>query len=92
MGALQHGVSAECLVALLNGNVSPSGVDLTPFKYLGVCLSRLGESDRRMGGSLTDIIQVRTACLQVCVSCNLDASSRASPYMLLYVSACTASR
>lgn len=66
VGALQHGVSAESLVALLNGNVSDSGVDITPFKDLGGCLSRLAEEERRTGGSLTEIIKVcilsNTAC------------------------------
>ncbi|KAL3145204.1 hypothetical protein ABBQ32_000953 [Trebouxia sp. C0010 RCD-2024] len=58
VGALQHGVSAESLVALLNGNVSDSGVDITPYKDLGGCLSRLTEEERRIGGSLTEIIKV----------------------------------
>lgn len=58
VGALVHGVSANSLVALLNGNVSDSGVDVTPFKDLGGSLSRLGEEERQIGGSLTQIIQV----------------------------------
>ena len=58
VGALQHGVSAESLVALLNGNVSDSGVDITPYKDLAGCLSRLTEEERRIGGSLTEIIKV----------------------------------
>ena len=57
-GALQHGVSPESLVALLNGNVSDSGVDVTPFKDLGGCLSRLGEEETRVGGPLTEAIEV----------------------------------
>ena len=59
-GALQFGVTAESLVALLNGNVSDSGVDITPFKDLGGCLSRLPEEGRRIGGSLTEMIKVCT--------------------------------
>lgn len=58
VAALQHGVSAESLVALLNGNVSDSGVDITPYKDLGGCLSRLTEEERRIGGSLTETIRV----------------------------------
>lgn len=57
-GALQHGVSPESLVALLNGNVTDSGVDVTPFKDLGGCLSRLGEEEARVGGPLTEAIEV----------------------------------
>lgn len=62
-GALQHGVSPESLVALLNGNVSDSGVDVTPFRDLGGCLSRLGEEERRIGSSLTQAIKVCTAIM-----------------------------
>ena len=58
VGALQHGVSPESLVGLLNGNVSDSGVDVTPFKDLGGCLSRLGEEERRVGSPLTEAIKV----------------------------------
>ena len=58
VAALVHGVSANSLVALLNGNVSDSGVDMTPFKDLGGSLSRLGEEERQISGSLTQIIQV----------------------------------
>lgn len=57
-GAIQHGVTPESLVALLNGNVSDSGVDVTPFKDLGGLLSRLGPEDRRFGGPLTEAIKV----------------------------------
>ena len=59
VGAIQHGVAPESLVALLNGNVSDSGVDVTPFKDLGGLLSRLGAEDRSFGGALTDAIKVR---------------------------------
>ena len=58
VGALQHGVSPESLVGLLNGNVSDSGVDVTPFTDLGGCLSRLGEEERRIGSPLTEAIKV----------------------------------
>ena len=57
VGALQFGVTPPSLVALLNGNVSDSGVDITPFKDLGGCLSRLPEEERHIGGSLTKIIK-----------------------------------
>ncbi len=65
VGALQHGVSPESLVGLLNGNVSDSGVDVTPFKDLGGCLGRLGEEERRIGSPLTEAIKVR-AEIKVC--------------------------
>ncbi|KAL0022336.1 hypothetical protein WJX77_001433 [Trebouxia sp. C0004] len=58
VGALQRGVSPESLVGLLNGNVSDSGVDVTPFKDLGGCLSRLGEEARCVGSPLTEAIKV----------------------------------
>ena len=60
--ALQHGVSPDSLVALLNGNVSDSGVDVTPFKELGGALSRLVEEERRLGSKVTEAIQVSTNC------------------------------
>lgn len=65
VGALQHGVSPESLVGLLNGNVSDSGVDVTPFKDLGGCLSRLGEEERHIGSPLTKAIKVG-AEIKVC--------------------------
>ena len=58
VGALQHGLTAESLVALLNGNVSDSGVDTAPFRDLGGCLGRLAEEERCIGGSLTELIKV----------------------------------
>ena len=58
VGAIQHGVAPESLVTLLNGNVSDSGVDVTPFKDLGGLLSRLGPEDRSFGGALTEAIKV----------------------------------
>ena len=58
LGALQHGVSPESLVGLLNGNVSDSGVDVTPFKDLGGCLSKLGEEERHIDSPLTEAIKV----------------------------------
>lgn len=58
VGAMQHGVAPDSLVALLNGNVSDSGVDVTPFKDLGGLLGRLGLEDRKFGGSLTEAIKV----------------------------------
>ncbi|KAL0046820.1 hypothetical protein WJX82_010732 [Trebouxia sp. C0006] len=58
VGALQHGVSPQSLVGLLNGNVSDSGVDVTSFKDLGGCLSRLGEEERRIGSPLTEAIKI----------------------------------
>lgn len=65
VGALQHGVSPDSLVGLLNGNVSDSGVDVTPFKDLGGCLSRLGEEERRIGSPLTEAIKVGTE-IKIC--------------------------
>ena len=62
-GGLQHGVSPESLVALLNGNVSDSGADVTPFRDLGGCLSRLGEEERRIGSSLTETVKVCAALM-----------------------------
>ena len=58
--ALQHGVSPDSLVALLNGNVSDSGVDVTSFKELGGALSRLAEEERRFGSKVTELIKVNT--------------------------------
>ena len=59
LAALNHGVAPEALVALLNGNVSESGMDITPFKDLGGALSRLGGEESRTGGPLTEAIKVR---------------------------------
>lgn len=52
------GFPSAPLVALLNGNVSDSGVDMSPFKDLGGVLSRLGPEQRRLGGPLTEAIKV----------------------------------
>lgn len=59
VAAMQHGVAPGSLVALLNGNVSESGVHITPFKDLGGLLSRLGPEQRRVGGPLTEAIRVK---------------------------------
>ena len=61
MAALQFGVTPESLVALLNGNISDSGVDVTPFKELGGTLSRLAEEERQLGSHVTEAIKVGCA-------------------------------
>ena len=58
--AVQFGVDPHSLVALLNGNVSDSGFDITPYRDLGAALSSVGDAWRVLGGPMTEALQVGT--------------------------------
>ena len=56
--AVQFGVDPRSLVTLLNGNVSDSGFDITPYRDLGAALSSVGDAWRVLGGPMTEALRV----------------------------------
>ncbi|KAK9803029.1 hypothetical protein WJX72_007229 [[Myrmecia] bisecta] len=54
--AIQHNIDPESLAALLNGCISESGYDITPFRELGGLLSNIGEGHKVLGGPITDAL------------------------------------
>ncbi len=58
--AVQFGVDPHSLVTLLNGNVSDSGFDITPYRDLGAALSSVGDAWRVLGGPMTEALRVGT--------------------------------
>ena len=66
--AVQFGVDPRSLVTLLNGNVSDSGFDITPYRDLGAALSSVGGAMRVLGGPMTEALQVgsRSRLAQLC--------------------------
>ena len=56
--AVQFGLDPHSLVNLLDGSVSDSGFDITPYRDLGGALSSVGPAWRAVGGPLTDALQV----------------------------------
>ena len=58
--AVQFGVDPRSLVTLLNGNVSDSGFDITPYRDLGAALGSVGDAMRVLGGPMTEALRVST--------------------------------